>query len=911
MAEVAPFADFYRAANEGRNPLPWQERLANTIAAHGWPKEIGVPTGLGKTSCIDIAVWALARTATSPERRQPTRIWYVVNRRLLVDAAWEHALHLHDILADPGSLHGSDRDAVASVADALRSVAAFGGDPLHVVRLRGGADLGIRAPDPSQPCVVLATVPMYASRLLFRGYGSSTSMRPVDAAHAGIDSLVLLDEAHLARPLLRLAEQAADCDVGDPAALLPAGRCRPVVVALTATGEEAGQRFDLDDDDRDHPIVSQRLRAPKRGKLVETSDKNLPAVLAEQALSTSLGTSGTCVVFANSPSTARATADKLMAACHSRHLDIEVLLVTGRVRDREGDRLRDRLLDPSSGVKAGRDRVAQRPLVVVATQTLEVGADVDFDHLVTETSGVRSLIQRLGRVNRLGTRDTASCVICHPADRKTWPIYHSEPEDVWAKLRAAEDRGDIDLSPGNVSALLGPPADAPQRVGQLLPAHLWEWAKTSSPPPGEAPVELFFEGFDAGIDVSVVWRAHRPDDGLPLIPGIVSSEAVDVPIWDLRDAMGERTTVRRLAADGASLETVSVGALRPGDVVVLAPEDGLYDEHGWNPSSEDVVLDVSPLLTATLLLTEPALENLAPGSSVVVGEILKALVEPADDEEVSDEAVAELVDALVGGLRSCPPHPWLDEAEWHSFLDGLGRRVAMPIDGVPSIGPARAVRSWATAAIRHEVFEELSFSPQSSSLAHHLGAVGETAELIAKKLGLPPAIVGAVRAAGRWHDLGKYDARFQRWLDPTGEALEPLAKSRLAREQIERARVAAGWPRGGRHELLSVRLARALLDERTQEFDGCDGELVLHLVAAHHGNGRPLVPVVADLAPTRVAAEVAGRRVIASGDLAAPDWDQPRRFRRVCERYGLWGVALLEAVVRQADHAVSRFVGVA
>jgi len=905
MPDVSPFPDFYRAVNE-RDPLPWQARLAREVVSRGWPTEIGVPTGLGKTACIDIALWALAASVGSAPNRLPTRVWYVVNRRLLVDAAWEHSQHLAALLSDPDSLPIDDRRAVISVADALGSLAAFGTDagPLHVARLRGGADLGARSPDPSQPCLLLATVPMFASRWLFRAYGSSTSMRPIDSAHAGIDSLVLLDEAHLARPLLSLADRVATCDTGEPTTLLGGARSRPMFVALTATGEDAPGRFDLDEDDRIHPVVARRLHSSKRGHVVETSAKKLADVLAEEALSALNGPQETCVVFANTPSTARATVTSVEAARRRAGRDIEVLLVTGRARDREGDRLRARLLDPVTGVRAGHERVSASALVVVATQTLEVGADVDFDHLVTETAGVRSLIQRLGRLNRLGTRPAATCAICHAADRVAWPVYGKEPADVWSVLRAAGAHGDLDLSPASVSSLLGPPHDAPERVGELFPAHLWEWAKTTTPPPGEAPVELFFAGFEADGDVSVVWRVHRPDDGVRLVPTVLAGEAVDIPLNEVRATLGD--TVRRLAADHASLETVSAAALRPGNVVVLAPGDGLYDEQGWNPASEDPVLDVSLLRSGMLLLTPAALENLAPGSSVEIGPLLKELVASPEDTETNAETVVE---DLVTVLRTWRPHPWIDDAEWQSYLNQLGTEVARPVDDVPSLAPTPLDRSrWARVSVRADAFEELSFTASSHDLADHLGAVGEAAARIATHLGLPRALVQAVTLAGQWHDLGKHDARFQRWLDPYAEAQSTLAKSRLPRERIEAARVAAGWPRGGRHELLSTRLLESWLDKCKLD---CDGELVLHLVASHHGHGRPLVPVVADPAPTKVVAEIAGIRVAVSGDLATPDWDQPRRFRHVCERYGLWGVALLEAIVRQADHAASHVAGVA
>ena len=88
------------------------------------------------------------------------------------------------------------------------------------------------------------------------------------------------------------------------------------------------------------------------------------------------------------------------------------------------------------------------------------------------------------------------------------------------------------------------------------------------------------------------------------------------------------------------------------------------------------------------------------------------------------------------------------------------------------------------------------------------------------------------------------------------------------------------------------------------------GDLVLrdllpHLVISHHGKGRPLVLPIADGTPDVVSGVLAGAAVRAPADLGIVDWDQPARFGRLNERFGPWGLALLEAVVIRSDHAVS------
>src|SRR4029077_15292996 len=76
------------------------------------------------------------------------------------------------------------------------------------------------------------------------------------------------------------------------------------------------------------------------------------------------------------------------------------ILLTGRIRPWDRDCLLDRRL--LSRMEAGRKRSpGAPPLYVAATMTVEVGADLDFDHLITEAAPLAALRQRFGRLDRL------------------------------------------------------------------------------------------------------------------------------------------------------------------------------------------------------------------------------------------------------------------------------------------------------------------------------------------------------------------------------------------------------------------------------------------------------------------------------------------------------------------------------
>jgi CRISPR-associated endonuclease/helicase Cas3 len=162
--------------------------------------------------------------------------------------------------------------------------------------------------------------------------------------------------------------------------------------------------------------------------------------------------------------------------------------------------------------------------------------------------------------------------------------------------------------------------------------------------------------------------------------------------------------------------------------------------------------------------------------------------------------------------------------------------------------------------------------------------------------------------AAAHHDEGKRDPRFQlmlhagdRWQHAAATAL--LAKSGMDpadRAAFQRAQQLAGYPAGMRHEALSARIAAMLLTHAADPARA-DPDLVLHLVASHHGYSRPLLPPVTDPAPVDVEVTLDG---IAHGALTTArtiDWDSPARFARLCQRHGRWGLALLESIVRLAD----------
>jgi CRISPR-associated endonuclease/helicase Cas3 len=194
---------------------------------------------------------------------------------------------------------------------------------------------------------------------------------------------------------------------------------------------------------------------------------------------------------------------------------------------------------------------------------------------------------------------------------------------------------------------------------------------------------------------------------------------------------------------------------------------------------------------------------------------------------------------------------------------------------------------------------------------HSLG-VESLARAFGDTCGLGPDLTADIALAGRLHDVGKADPRFQRWLHGGDEVAavlsELLAKSGMrSRRERERARKIAGYPKGGRHELMSL----AMVDSHNLSLAATDPDLVRHLIASHHGFCRPFAPAFDEVDDLVVEAdgEVVTYKLRASTRDAAQAGHLgsgvAARYWRVLRKYGWLGLPYIEGILRLADHRCS------
>ncbi|MCB9758384.1 MAG: type I-U CRISPR-associated helicase/endonuclease Cas3 [Alphaproteobacteria bacterium] len=918
MLRAEDFPRFFQELS-GHPPYLWQTRLAETVLNEGWPDTLDLPTGTGKTATLDIAVFAMALQAHAPRR-----VLMVVDRRLIVDQAFERAKAIAE------ALEGAADGVLAQVREAL--CARCGGEvPLEVAVLRGGIardDGWARTPD--QPLIAVSTVDQVGSRLLFRGYGVSPSMRPIHAGLLSHDTLLLLDEVHLSQPFADTLTQLTAGHLSGARALS--------VVRMSATPGDAPAAFRLAPPERAQldAIVNAPKPVTRTEVRVRRGDDPMEAVAREAARQAqALRAQGARVigVVVNRVDCARRTWRILQR-------EGDAALLTGRMRPLDRD---DRAAELLPRVCAGRDRARDTPLYVVATQCIEAGADVDFDALVTECASVDALRQRFGRLNRRGDLPTCAGVILMRRDQRTGedPVYGEALAATWSWLEA-HDVDDFGVT-AIEQALIGAPSElrpAARTSPRLLPAYVRLLSQTRPAPVHDPEVALWLHGpQEHAPDVQIIWRADVTEQALRS----GGSEA-------LQDLLGRLT-----ACPPSPLEALSVSAAAAWAWLCGRPGPQLSDVEGqrfeairgqqrrpallWR-GEDSSVLTRYPPPGATLIVpaTYGGLEagTWAPDATAPVPDLGDRAQWARWGQPVLRLHLDVLVNQVDPALLLSMPTPgaWIDpdddpDEEIAAWLERL-RRALSPgwlLNLVMALGGGwqrvshtdgakersyTLVGQHAGRAGRFTSEDDSSVhTGQEVSLAQHSGDVRAQVQDFARHLGLPAQDAEDLALAAWLHDLGKADPRFQRLLaggSAVAAALKPapLAKSATRPgDQAARRRAwqQSGLPRGFRHELVS----HALIADSPLLDAAHDRELVLHLVASHHGHCRPLAPPVPDPEAPPVAVSHDGAMLRAAGDhgLARVDSGLAERFERLNQRYGPWGLAWREAILRLADHRAS------
>jgi CRISPR-associated endonuclease/helicase Cas3 len=957
MDDVPLFEAAIRALT-GYPPFPWQSALYARFKAGTVERSIDIPTGLGKTAVM--AIWLLARAQGAV---LPRRLIYVVDRRAVVDQATDLAIKL--------------RKYVDSTVELKQSL-GLGDRSLPISTLRGQrVDNKEWLEDPASPAIIVGTVDMIGSRLLFEGYGTSRKMRPYHAGLLGADTLAVLDEAHLVAPFEKLLETIANGE----SALGPRDEALRKLIppfkllSLSATGRaHTGQPFGLQAADLNHAVVKRRLDATKRLSVLHLDEEaKLKDVLAEQAwnLAEKGAAAVRIIVFCDKREDAKAALAAVRDRANGKEkegiprINVETQLFVGGRRMFEREQVAEWLKE--HGFIAGSKVTPAHPTFVFATSAGELGVDLDADHMVSDLVAWERMVQRLGRVNRRGDGNAEVVVIAESGPKLTKPVKDAVKKEggdrteieskIVAKYEALVARtrtrlsplgllplkdGKADASPGAIRALklmaetkadVRAILDAATTPAPLRPALtralVDAWSMTSlREHSGRPEIEPWLRGWreDEPPQTSVVWRIHLPvrkpdavtqkeieaffEAAPPHASEMLETETHRVVEWLI-----DRTKVLRNASKNQTLTSTSSEAdvnrdgvnarIGPGDVVAFAlnPAGDLRSFKFVGPrsgptmasssSSAGYILDCLRLEDLDFTGDETrskknkeTLEHGLEGATLIVdarlGGIRNGLLES------TEEGIPLTVDGLetwyepIGGepvvrfrVRVADDDTTLNAQENQRWRQRLKFSTSLRDNGEPSRW--LIVEKW----LHDSATEDDRSSGEPQFVDQHQQRVERQVRRLAQRLGLPIGYTNMLVVAARLHDEGKRAKRWQR-------AFNALCDGDYAKTT---GPINVALLDGYRHEFGSVPIAANHADILSLPDD--DKDLALHIIAAHHGFARPLIGVNGcEDAPPSTLDERAR--------------DVALRFARLQKRWGPWGLAWWEALLRAADQQASR-----
>lgn len=414
----------------GRVPFPHQ-LSASTVDGH---LLLRAPTGQGKTEAM--LLWAAAQVEKLRETtRGIPRVFYTLP-------------YLASINAMTGRLTQELGDTDQDLVGVSHSRAAS-----YYLRLAAEGDCGTatgEASDLMSRAARQALARNRATRLFREPVRVGTPYQLIRGAlagpkHSGIlidaaNSVFILDELHAYEPrrlgmilaMIRLWTRLGGC-VGVASATFPAALAE---LLTTALGEMPSTV---------EPPPSWQW--PVRHQLSIRHD-HVAATQAISEIACQVRDGNSVLVVANNIADAISIYQQLSPEVTARHGEDAALLLHARFKTGDRAAIEKRI------IRRFRSGGPRRPGLLVATQTVEVSLDIDLDILHTSGAPLEPLIQRFGRVNRLGSLATPAPVIVHePAyrPRRQEPgsdyadgVYPAEPVRLAWRILAGHDQQKLD-----------------------------------------------------------------------------------------------------------------------------------------------------------------------------------------------------------------------------------------------------------------------------------------------------------------------------------------------------------------------------------------------------------------------------------------------------------------------------------
>ncbi|MBX5496226.1 MAG: CRISPR-associated endonuclease Cas3'' [Bryobacteraceae bacterium] len=909
------FDDFFRRLT-GYRPHDWQARLAGDSVCRN--RLIRIPTGFGKTAGVTSA-WLWNRVCQRNDD-WPRRLVLCLPMRTLVEQT-EHAVQ------------------------EWLSRAQLNVQPrVHV--LLGGLSLSDWHLEPETEAVLIGTQDMLLSRALNRGYGSGRAKWPMEYGLLNVDCLWVMDEIQLMDVgLVTSAQLQGFADNDQSEGRLPRPRR---TWWMSATLQRDWLRYAPALRNVAELPITELEPAEKTGNLwtVEKSIRieHVPAVddpKAERWAEVVAGAhrqGGITVCVANTVKSAVALYAALEKLKKTGQLsDVDLRIIHSRFRGVERRQRAEEFLSREHCTE-GQNRI------IVATQVIEAGVDISADVLVTELAPWASLVQRWGRCARYGGQGHVVIVDRRHSDESAQRIKAKDAAER-AQMREKKDR-EIAL-PYELAEIQAAAEAITQLGGAASPSAIdcFETNEEEKKERGLLPrlypyeplhvlshrelLDLFDTGPDlTGADIDISRFVRQGDDR-------------DVMIW-WWPIPENQSPHPRLRPTHEALCRVPVGEARKW----LFPGGGRLEQTQEEETSDPAVRKVRP--------------------RAWVWSYIDGNWQRVEDRHVYPGQTI-LVDSRAGG--------------YDVNIGFTGKAGVVPVEE----GHARPVAD-AEAADSAEEQEDLSEGLESASWQYktiptHAAEVANEAQRIACALGLNGTTSQAIKLAAIFHDIGKAHPAFAGAIrDRNGIPSEtPLAKAPKGRWHDVRNMYnhsELGKRPGFRHELasalglidllwracpgheaiqgryqvvLDATVGRELPDDAERitklegilaEFVGLDEtavNLVLYLVACHHGKVRATLPMSprdqgnagrdgklpirgihdGDEIPALVLAHPAGQECriprtrlrldparLGLSSRYGPSWVE--RVLALRERYGSFQLAWLEALLRAADVRASQ-----